>query len=87
MHPGFEYWGRQDPTQGQNRKVPWDKASNRVARMMQGVIRDKGCPKAHCLKRLTSAASVLSLYVLFFYFLKPFPLFCRFNIHDTSIGF
>jgi len=40
--------------------------------MMQGMIWDKGCPKAHCLKRLTSAVSVLSLYVLFFYFFKPF---------------
>jgi len=22
VHPNFEYWGRQDPTRGQNRKVP-----------------------------------------------------------------
>ena len=54
VHPGFEYWVRQDPTRGQNRKVPREEASNRIALMMQGVIRDKGCPKAHCLKRLMS---------------------------------
>ena len=30
---------------------------------MQGVIRDKGCPKAHCLKRPTSAVSVCFLFV------------------------
>ena len=36
VHPGFEYWGRQDPTRGQNRKGPRDEAANRVTRMMQG---------------------------------------------------
>ena len=36
VHPGFECGGRQDPTRGQNRKVPRDETSNRVARMMQG---------------------------------------------------
>ena len=59
VHPGFEYWGRQDPTRGQNRKVPWEEATNRIARMMQVPIRDKGCPKAHCLKGPTRAVSIL----------------------------
>ena len=59
VHPGFEYWGCQDPIRGQNRKVPRDEASNLVARMMQGAIRDKGCPKAHCLKGPTRAVSIL----------------------------
>ena len=65
VHPGFEYWGRQDPTRGQNRKVPRDEAANRVAHMMQGPIRDRGCPRAHCLKRPTRAVSLLRRSVLF----------------------
>ena len=28
VHPGFEYWGRQDPTRGQNRKVSQEEAAN-----------------------------------------------------------
>ena len=67
VHPGFEYWGRQDPTRGQNRKVPRDEAANRVARIMQGPIRDRGCPKAHCLKRPTRAISLLHFSVLFYF--------------------
>ena len=47
VQAGFEHWGCQDPTRGQNRMVPWEEASNRVTRMMQGAIHDKGCPKAH----------------------------------------
>ena len=65
VHPGFEYWGRQDPTRGQNRKVPREEAANRVARMMQGPIRDSGCPKTHCLKLPTRAVSLLFSSVLF----------------------
>ena len=38
VYPGFEYWGHQDPTRGQNRKVPWEEAADRVARMMQGPV-------------------------------------------------
>ena len=41
--------------------------------MMQGVIRDKGCPKAHCLKRPTRAISILRLSMLFFFYSE---LFC-----------
>ena len=67
VHPGFEYWGRQDPTQGQNQKVPQDEAANWVARMMQGPICDRGCPKAHCSKRPTRAVSLLRLSVLFYF--------------------
>ena len=58
VHPGFEYWGRQDPTRGQNRKVPREEAANRVARKLQVPIRDRGCPKTHCLKRPTRAVSL-----------------------------
>ena len=34
VYPGFEYWGCQDLTWGQNRKVSRDEAANRVGRMM-----------------------------------------------------
>jgi len=57
VHPAFEYWGHQDPTRGHERKVPWEEIANRVARIMAGQIRDKGCPKAHSLKRPTDAVS------------------------------
>ena len=36
VHPAFEYWGRQDPTRGQERKVPQEEIANRVARIMVG---------------------------------------------------
>ena len=65
VHPDFEYWGRQDPTRGQNQKVPREEAVNRVARIMQGMIRDRGCSKMHCLKRPTRAVSLLVSSVLF----------------------
>ena len=65
VHPGFEYWGRQDPTRGQNQKVPREEAANRVARMMQGPIHDRGCPKTHCLKRPTRVVSLLVSSMLF----------------------
>ena len=35
VHPGFEYWGRQDPTRGQNRKVPWEEASTRAVSLLR----------------------------------------------------
>ena len=57
--PGYEYWGSEDPTRGQNRKVSRVEASNRVAHIMTGQIRDKGYPKALCLKRSTSAISIV----------------------------
>ena len=41
--------------------------------MMQGVIRDKGCPKAHCLKQPTRAVSVLRFSELFCFYSE---LFC-----------
>ena len=59
VHPAFEYWGHRDPTRGHERKVPRDEITNRVARIMAGQIWDKGCPKAHCLKRPTNAVSLL----------------------------
>ena len=73
VHPGFEYWGCQDPTRGQNRKVPREEAANRVARMMLGAIHDKGCPKAHCLKRPTRAVGILRFSELFCFYSE---LFC-----------
>ena len=45
VHPAFEYWGHRDPTRGHERKVPRDEIANRVAFVMAGQIRDKGCPK------------------------------------------
>ena len=57
VHPAFEYWGHWDPTRGHERKVPRDEIANRVACIMAGQIRDKGCPNALCLKRPTDAVS------------------------------
>jgi hypothetical protein len=50
-------------------------AECRVARMMQGVIRDRGCPKAHGLKRLTDPISLFSaeLFCLMLYFCFGWP--------------
>ena len=59
VHPAFEYWGHRDPTRGHERKVPQEEIVNRVARIMAGQIRDKGCPQAHCLKRPTDAVTLL----------------------------
>ena len=36
VHPSLEYLGRQDPTRGQERKVPREEIANRVARIMVG---------------------------------------------------
>ena len=74
VHPGFEYRGRQDPTRGQNRKVPREEAANRVSRMMQGLIRDRGCPKTYFLNRPTRAIRLL-VSSLLFYFLFRVVLF------------
>jgi hypothetical protein len=65
VHPAFEYWGHRDPTRGQDRKVPREEIANRVARIMAGQIRDKGCPKAHCLKRPTNTVSLFESSKLF----------------------
>ena len=75
VHPAFEYWGHQDPTWGHERKVPRDEIANRVARIMAGQIRDKGCPKAHCLKRPTDAVSLLEPCRVVFICSGLFPLF------------
>ena len=76
VHPAYEYWGREDPTQGPNCKVSWVEATNRFARIMAGQIRDKGCPKALCLKRPTNAVSFLVSSVLFSLFSSCFLFFC-----------
>jgi hypothetical protein len=75
VHPAFEYWGRQDPTWGQERKVPREEIANQVARIMVGQIRDKGCPKALCLKRPTDAKSLLKSFGSFCSFLSCFLCF------------
>ena len=75
VHPAFEYWGHRDPTWGHERKVPREEITNRVARIMAGEIRDKGCPKAHCLKRPTDAVSLLEPCRVVFIRSGLFPLF------------
>ena len=67
VHPAFEYWGHRDPTRV-HRKVPREEIANQVVRIMAGQIPDKGCPKAHYLKRPTDAVS----------FLESSELFCSF---------
>jgi hypothetical protein len=54
VHPGYEYSGWEDPTQVKNFKVPHAEAANRVAHIVSGEVRDKGCPKMYCLKRPTT---------------------------------
>ena len=66
VHPAYEYWGRDDQTRGQKRKVTREEIANRVTRIMAGQIRDKGCPKALCLKRPIDAVSFLRSSELFF---------------------
>ena len=75
VHSAFEYWGHRDPTRGHERKVPRDEIANRVARIMAGEIWDKGCPKAHCLKRPTNAVSLLEPCRVVFIRSRLFPLF------------
>ena len=75
VHPAFEYWGHRDPTRGHERKVPWDEIANRVACIMAGQTRDKGCPKAHCLKRPTNTISLLEHCRVVFIHSRLFPLF------------
>ena len=75
VHPAFEYWGHRDPTWGKDRKVPREEIANRVTRIMAGQIRDKGCPKAHCLKRPTDAVSLLEPCRVVFIRSGLFPLF------------
>ena len=76
VHPAYEYWGREDPTRGQNRKVSRVEAANRVAHIMAGQIQDKGCPKAFYLKRSTNAVNFLASSKLFSLFPSCFLCFC-----------
>ncbi|RLN35169.1 putative gypsy-type retrotransposon [Panicum miliaceum] len=50
VHPCYEYSGHDDPIHGQNHKVYHSEAYRRVMLIVSGEVRDKGCPKAHCLK-------------------------------------
>ena len=85
IHPVFEYWGHQDPTRGHERKVPREDITNQVARIMAGQIRDKGCPKAHCLKRPTNAVSFLESSELFYAFRVVSSIFVLFfRVHPLG---
>ena len=84
VQPGFEYWGRQDPTRGQNRKVPREEAANRVTRMMQGPIRNRGCPETHYLKQPTRAVSLLVSSVLFCFLFRVVLFLPRSHFYPAS---
>ncbi|RLN38929.1 hypothetical protein C2845_PM01G43930 [Panicum miliaceum] len=62
VHPGYKYSGREDPTRGQNRKVLRSEAHKRVMLIVSGEVRDKGCPKAYCLKRPTTEEKIVSFW-------------------------
>ena len=86
VHPAFEYWGQRDPTRGHECKVPRDEIANLVTRFMAGHIRNKSCPKAHCLKRSTDAISLLEPCRVVFIRSGLFPLFllCVFRVHPLG---
>ena len=91
VHPDFEYWDRLDPTRGQNRKVTQEEASNRVARMMQGAIHDRGFPKEHFLKWPTRAVSILCLSVSFWFYSEllcfcPGVIFPMLSVCSAPVG-
>ena len=52
-----------------------DEATTRVGCMMQGPIRDRRCPKAHCLKQPTRAVSLLCLSMLFYFSIPSCSVF------------
>ena len=85
VHSAFEYWGRQDQTRGQERKVPREEIANWVTRIMVWQIRDKGCPKALCLKRPTDAVSHLESSELLCSFPSCFLYFCSVFL-TTPVG-
>ncbi|RLM74034.1 hypothetical protein C2845_PM15G02090 [Panicum miliaceum] len=62
VHPEYEYSGRDDPTRVQNRKVSHSEAHKRVTLIVSGEVRDKGCPKAYCLKRPTTEEKIVSFW-------------------------
>ncbi|RLN15380.1 hypothetical protein C2845_PM02G14600 [Panicum miliaceum] len=62
VHLGYEYSGRDDPTQVRNRKVSQREALSRVACIVSGQVCDKGCPKAYCLKRPTTGERVVEFW-------------------------
>jgi hypothetical protein len=57
VHPGYEYSGCNNLTRVQNCKVSHAEGSNRVYWIVSGEVWDKGCLKAHCLKRPTTEVS------------------------------
>ncbi|RLN09648.1 hypothetical protein C2845_PM11G17900 [Panicum miliaceum] len=62
VHPGYEYSGRDDPTRVQNCKISRGEAHRRVTLIVSGEVRDKGCPKAYCLKRPTTEEKIVSFW-------------------------
>ncbi|RLM92417.1 hypothetical protein C2845_PM08G13010 [Panicum miliaceum] len=68
VHQGYEYSGRDDPTRVMNRKVPRTEAASRVAFIISGEVRDKGCPKAYFLNRPTTKERVVE-----FWYPAPLP--------------
>ncbi|RLM68907.1 hypothetical protein C2845_PM17G06750 [Panicum miliaceum] len=62
VHPGYEYSGREDPTRVQNCKVSRSEAHRRVTLIVSGEVRDKGCPKAYCLKWPTTEEKSMSFW-------------------------
>ena len=47
VHPAYNYWGRQDPTQGQERKVPLEEIAKQVGRPHHGrADPGQGLPKS-----------------------------------------
>ncbi|RLM69211.1 putative gypsy-type retrotransposon [Panicum miliaceum] len=62
VHPGYEYSGRDDQTRVQNHKLLRSKAHRWVTLIGSGEVRDKGCPKAYCLKRPTTEEKIVSFW-------------------------
>ncbi|RLN27738.1 putative gypsy-type retrotransposon [Panicum miliaceum] len=60
VHPRYKYSGRDDPACVQNCKVSCSEAHWRVMLIVSGEVRDKGCPKAFCLKRPTTESHFAS---------------------------
>lgn len=51
VHPAYEYWGPNDPTREQQRKVSGKEVHDRVSNFLVGVVKDKGAQKPFSLKR------------------------------------
>ena len=54
VHPGFEFWGANDPSREQNRSVSKEEIIARVSSFLDGDISNIGAPKPLQLKRPTA---------------------------------